>query len=570
MKILGLSGLYHDSAAALISNGEILAASHEERYSRIKQDRSMPIRAINRVLENSNTSFNEIDRIVWFEEPYLKFQRSLKIVRDRWPSKAGFSAFNQLSTTPYTNRGYIKSLLKSKLNWTRDVDFVEHHESHMASALLAKRGFGKTLVFTADGIGEFETATAYLFDFANHSIPPIKVWSLEYPNSIGLFYSAITQYLGFEVNEGEYKVMGLAPYGEPKFLQNLKGLSMDRKSTLGKPIFGESIINWGHPKLAYGKKLPKLFNQKSPPNTFEEKADVAASTQKFLEFILISVLEELIEVHRPESIRLAGGVALNCTANSAIARHFRLPVDVQPASGDAGCAVGAALLLAYKLNDIDFSQLPNHYPVYLGSPVGSKIELDSFYASIANNTDLIIDDVSTKEVAQLLADGKVIGVIRGRAEFGPRALGNRSILASPLTAKMKDHLNSAIKFREEFRPFAPVVTQEDYDKFFERLPGDSAKHMLFTVNSKFPNLIPAVTHVDNTSRVQELSAQLNPFLHEVLTEFGGITGVPVLTLTSFNLKGEPIVQNADDALKTFMASGIDALVVESRIIYKTR
>jgi carbamoyltransferase len=568
MNILGISGLYHDSAAALVSDGELVFASHEERYSRIKQDRNFPVRAIGRVLENSGLSLKNIDRIAWFEDPSLKFQRSLQIVRDNWPKNSGYSAFKQLLATPYINHEYVKSLLKNELNWSKDLDFVKHHESHMASALFAKKGKGRTLVFTVDGIGEFETATAYLFDYSKTHLAPQKVWSLEYPNSIGLFYSAVTQYLGFEVNEGEYKVMGLAPYGKPIFFDNLVNLATNQKSKPDKPIFNKRLINWGHEKLAYGENLSKIFNRDFPPTKFDDMADIAASTQKYLEYQLISVLDVLIKKHRPERLRMAGGVALNCTANAAISRKFGIAIDTQPAAGDAGCAAGAALSIAYKLDDLDFSRMPENYPTLIGSLVGTETELENFYSRVKNVNGLEISDVSIQNIANLLSIGKVIAIAKGRAEYGPRALGNRAILASPLNAKMKEHLNAAIKFREEFRPFAPVVCEDDYDEYFERLPGSNAKHMLYTVKSKHPELIPAVTHVDGTSRVQELSYEFNPFLFDILKNFGKITGVPVLTLTSFNLKGEPIVQSADDALNTFLSSGIDGMVIESRFIYK--
>jgi carbamoyltransferase len=315
--------------------------------------------------------------------------------------------------------------------------------------------------------------------------------------------------------------------------------------------------------------LPKIFKEDYlTKKNFTEMANIAASAQKFIEHLLTSILGELILKYDPENIRMAGGVALNCTANASIARKFRVPIDVQPAAGDAGCAAGAALMLSYRSGDLKASSIPKHFPALLGSPVGSNAELNNFFSRVLNSRNLRILDVSIKQIANLLSENKVIAIAKGRAEYGPRALGNRSILASPLNREMKDHLNSAIKFREEFRPFAPVVCEEDYDDYFERLPGDCARHMLFTVKSKFPNLIPAVTHVDETSRVQELAYEFNPFLHELLREFGKITGVPVLMLTSFNLKGEAIVQSADDALSTFLASGIDALVVESKIIFK--
>jgi carbamoyltransferase len=333
------------------------------------------------------------------------------------------------------------------------------------------------------------------------------------------------------------------------------------------PMFEAGIINWGNPNIAFGERLLKIFDVNSLESlTFEKRADIAASAQRFLEYLLIGILEKLVEKHRPNSIRLAGGVALNCTSNSAISRFLNIPIDVQPAAGDAGGSIGAALLSAYLRDEISNHHLPYQYQVFLGAEVGSESEVNSVKGLLSNKYR--VGNADSQTIATLLASDKVVAICRGRAEFGPRALGNRCILASPLKSEMKDHLNKAIKFREEFRPFAPVVRSEDYAEYFEELKGDSARQMLFTVKSLKPKTIPAVTHVDGTSRVQNLSKESNPDLWEIITSFNQLTGVPILTLTSFNLKGEPMVQNFYDALKTFESSGIDALVVEDAIIYK--
>ena len=565
MKILGISGLYHDSSAAVIDDSVVLAASHEERYSRKKQDNQFPINAIGQVLTNSRTPLEEIERVVWYENPNLKVERSHKILLDTWP--LNFGAFCELMGTPLITQDYISELIRKKLNWRGQIDFATHHESHMASAIFGKRGIGKTLALTVDGIGEYETATAFIFDYQNEVVPPRKVWSMEYPNSIGLFYSAVTQLLGFEVNEGEYKVMGLAPYGNPKYLDSLKLYALAPNSTSPNPIFSKGMINWGHQSLAYGTELQNLFGVNKRNLEFQEKADIAASVQKFLEYLLFEILEHLIRIHEPEFLRMAGGVALNCTANAAIARRFNLPLDIQPAAGDAGNAIGAALLASYKGGSWKNKDAPLEYPTLIGSDVSSEIELKQFISTLSSH--YLVSSTSAEEIAQFLSEGKVVGIARGRAEFGPRALGNRAILASPLTKEMKDHLNAAIKFREQFRPFAPVVCEDDYDKYFERLPGGCSRNMLFTVRSKLPEEIPAVTHVDNSSRVQELSKELNPFLWDTLKHFGKLTGTPVLTLTSFNLKGEPIVQSHEDAFSTFTRCGIDVLVIENKKFLKS-
>jgi carbamoyltransferase len=565
MNILGISAFYHDSAAALIQDGVITFAAQEERFSRIKQDNGFPIKSIAALLDHSSLTIQDIDLISWYEDPDLKFRRSTKIVRDQWPKSS--EAFKAALTTKYASRNEVVNEIQKALNWKGKVEFHKHHESHMASALFAKRGTGSTLVVTVDGIGEFETGTAFLYDFLNPTVPPKKVWSLEYPTSIGLFYSAVTQLLGFEINEGEYKVMGLASYGKPIFLSKLIDDCLISNQQRENPMFEAGIINWGNPNIAFGERLLKIFDVNSLESlTFEKRADIAASAQRFLEYLLIGILEKLVEKHRPNSIRLAGGVALNCTSNSAISRFLNIPIDVQPAAGDAGGSIGAALLSAYLRDEISNHNLPYQYQVFLGAEVGSESEVNSFKGILSNKYR--VGNADSQTIATLLASDKVVAICRGRAEFGPRALGNRCILASPLKSEMKDHLNKAIKFREEFRPFAPVVRSEDYAEYFEELKGDSARQMLFTVKSLKPKTIPAVTHVDGTSRVQNLSKESNPDLWEIITSFNQLTGVPILTLTSFNLKGEPMVQNFYDALKTFESSGIDALVVEDAIIYK--
>jgi len=565
MNILGLSAFYHDSAAALVCDGKLVFASQEERYSRVKQDSSFPVRAIVAALDSASISINQIDLISWYENPDLKFSRSKQMVRDNWPQS--FGAFKRAITTPIGSCDDISDSIQSILNWKGPVEFHVHHESHMASALFGRRGEGKVLALTLDAIGEFETGTSFLYDFDHPEIPPTQVWRMEYPNSLGLIYSAVTQLLGFAVNEGEYKVMGLASYGEPIYLHDLHMLLKDKTSTPLHPKFRNGYTLWGDDQICYGTQLLQLFKVSSIKNlSFSDKANIASSLQRFLEDVVLDISKELISIHQPKSIVMAGGVALNCTLNSKLARELGIPVNVQPAAGDAGGAVGAALLSAYERGELNSSRQPQDYEVFLGAKVGTELELKSFKEHVRRKYQ--VKELETDFVSDLLSKGKVVGVCRGRAEFGPRALGARCILASPLTPEMKNHLNKAIKFREEFRPFAPVIREIDYDNYFERLSGNSAKHMLFTVKSLQPEKVPAVTHVDGSSRVQSLSQNDNYFLWELLTSFGRRTGVPVLTLTSFNLKGEPMVQNAWDALKTFETSGLDALIVENILILK--
>jgi carbamoyltransferase len=565
MNILGISAFYHDSAAALVCDGRLTFASQEERYSRIKQDNSFPVRAIAAALEHLSISLKEIDLIAWYEDPDLKFSRSKMIVKDNWPRS--YDAFLRALNTPVSSKTDVINEIGRTLNWNGPVDFHTHHESHMSSALFGRQGHGKTLALTIDAIGEFESGTGYLYDFDFPENHPIQVWKMKYPNSIGLLYSAITQLLGFEVNEGEYKVMGLASYGSPIYHEVLQKALLDKSSSLLNPVFRQGFALWEHSKFSYGKKLLRLFEIESVNDlSFKRRADIASSIQYFLEQTVLGISRQLISRYNPRSIVMAGGVALNCTLNARLARELNIPVNVQPAAGDAGGAVGAALMSAFKKGDLNVMQIPSDYPVFIGAGIGTEVETKSFIEHVSKIYKTT--EFNFELVANMLANGKVVGVCQGRAEFGPRALGNRCILASPLTAGMRDHLNSAIKFREEFRPFAPVVREIDYNTYFEQLLGNATHHMLFTVKSLQPDKIPAVTHVDGTSRVQCLKEDANPYLWNLLASFGKITGVPVLTLTSFNLKGEPMVQNAWDALNTFERSGMDALIVDNTLIIK--
>lgn len=551
----------------MVIDGQIVSASHEERYSRKKQDSRFPVLAIGSALQNAGIALRDLDVIAWYEDPDLKFHRSKQIVWDGWP--LSFDAFRRMVATPYSGKDQVSNLISEKLNWRGEVQFMRHHESHMASAVFGKRGYGETIALTLDGIGEFETATAFSYNYDRPEREPERVWGMEYPHSIGLLYSAVTQIVGFEINEGEYKVMGLAPYGTPRYLDELKRLALAPESNPAQPKFAHGLVNWGNSRVSYGPLLLKIFalsRRNLQDLSFSDKADISSSIQNFLEYLLTGIVEGLIMRYNPTTLRMAGGVALNCTANAVLARKFQIPIDVQPAAGDAGSALGAALLASYRGGDWKNQSADLEFPTYLGSPVGSKSELSSF--SLMASKKFAMSDASTDEVARWLSQGKIVAIARGRAEFGPRALGNRCILASPLSEGMKNHLNSAIKFREEFRPFAPVVRSVDYLEYFERLPGESARNMLYTVQSLKPDSVPAVTHVDGTSRVQELEKNLNPFLWDVLEQFGNMTGVPVLTLTSFNLKGEPIVQNAYDAISTFERSAIDVLVIEDMAFLK--
>lgn len=566
MNILGLSAFYHDSAAALIVDGEVKFAAHEERYSRVKQDANFPHRSIMEILGAANIRTSDLDRIVWYEDPELKQARARKQILDNWPRS--IDTFKRYLSNKYKSKKDIIEIIKSNYITDAEITFLTHHLSHAASAIFGMKGSGKSITLTADAVGEFQTATCYLFDYENWSEKPRLVWEMKYPSSLGLYYSAITQLLGFEVNEGEYKVMGLAPYGSPDLVRLLMH-SAFRIGGDGYFYLQDGIVNWSSDSIAYGKKLAKLCSIPKPIASSEVMrfADVAASAQATLEKVVINILEKLVAAYKPNEIRLAGGVALNCTLNSKIARHFGLPLHIPPAAGDAGTSLGAALFTAYECGDLTRAKLSERFGLYLGTePESENTRKLIFHRNM--NKVRSVGHSSAIGVANLLAKENVVAVIRGRAEFGPRALGNRCILASPLTKQMKDHLNASIKFREQFRPFAPVTIAKYYDDYFEKLPGTPSELMLYTVKCLRPKEIPSVTHVDGTSRVQKLDYKDNNWLYEVIDEFGRITGTPVLILTSFNLKGEPIVQDTNDALSTFMRSGIDYLVTEENIYQK--
>jgi carbamoyltransferase len=559
MPVMGISCYYHDSAVALVDDDEIRFAIHEERLSRLKHDSRFPVLAIGAALQATGLRINDIDRIVYYEDPTVKLNRLWDQVIDYWPRSR--RVFDSDIPGFVQHKLPIAVQLRTHMGYHGPVEFSEHHRSHAASAFFTSP-FERAVVVTLDGVGEYETATVHLGDGNRLT----KVRSIHFPHSLGLFYSVFTQYLGFEVNEGEYKVMGLAPYGRPVHLDKLIGpilrLHDDGAFSLNERFFDFcSRERHYHPALVAHLGMPP----RSPDQPVgEQHCDLAASVQQALEIAIGGLLPPLMREYGTSDFCFAGGVALNCTANARMIRDLGIRSHIHPAAGDAGGALGAALQSVMRSRQ----QQPTRryrFDAYLGVD----------YPKPVIKTTLSINNIPFREcadVAEELADalvaGKVVAILHGRDEWGPRALGARSILADPRRAEMKDHLNAKIKFREEFRPFAPVVKQEAYGDWFETLGMAESPFMLYTHKALRPEQTAAVTHLDGTSRVQTVSVEQNPYLYRILDAFERRTGVPVLINTSFNLRGEPIVSSPSDALKTFFASGIDSLALENVLIDK--
>ena len=560
MSVLGISCYYHDSAVALIDEGEIKFAIHEERLSRRKQDARFPALAIGRALEAATLRINDLERIVFYEDPSLKLNRLWDQVINYWPRSA--RVYEDDIPRFIHHKMPIAEQIRKHLGYHGPVETSEHHRSHAASAFFTSP-FERAMVVTLDGVGEYETASVHLGEGNRLT----KLRSIHFPHSLGLFYSVFTQYLGFEVNEGEYKVMGLAPYGKPRFLDRLLGPILRLDAASGAFALNERFFDFCSIDRHYAPGLVEhigLAPRKSGGPMDERYYDLAASVQQALELAMANLLKPLILEYGIKDFCFAGGVALNCTANARMIRDFGIRSHIHPAAGDAGGALGAALQSVMRRRENG----PTHR--YALSPyLGVSYPEGVVKATLSINKIPYrrVDNVAG-EIADRLAEHKVVAILHGRDEWGPRALGARSILADPRTPEMKEHLNAKIKFREEFRPFAPVVKKEAYGDWFETLDMAESPYMLYTHKSKRPEQTGAVTHVDGTSRVQTVSAEQNGYLYGIIDAFEKRTGVPVLTNTSFNLKGEPMVSSPSDALKTFFSSGIDTLTLEDYLVDK--
>lgn len=558
--ILGISAFFHDSSACLIVEGKIIAAALEERFTRKKHDSSFPTKAITYCLKQGNIESIEIDEVIFFEKPFTKFERILDNFTIQAPQ--GLFPFKKAIQSWIKEKFWIEDIFKKTFDFEGIFTYCQHHLAHASNACY-QSNYEDAAYLTIDGVGE-KACTSYGV-FENGKIKPIE--EQQFPHSIGLLYSAFTQYCGFKVNSGEYKLMGLAPYGVPQYkeliYEHFVSISEDGVIELQLKKFG-----FLHDLKMVNKRFEKVFGVKTrnldePMTQFYK--DVAASIQKVTEELIYKLVNYIQVKTGKTNLVYSGGVALNCVANSGILKgNLFESVFIHSASGDGGCAMGAALWTLSKNNikhDVQNKE-------FLGTEYSLKQIVDSIDDSIAYT--LLEEDRLMGEVAQLLSQDNVIGWFQGRMEFGPRALGNRSILASPTNSQMKSIINLKIKKREGFRPFAPVVLSESFDDYFED-EGYDYSRMLYVAKGKTKaKEIPSCIHEDNTARVQRLDKAFNPKLYQLLSVFKKESGVPILINTSFNERGEPIVCNPKEAIDCFFNTEMDVLVLGNVLIYKDK
>ena len=592
--ILGISAFYHDSAACILKDGKIIAAAQEERFTRKKHDPSYPHNAIEFVLKYSNLKLSDINQIVFFEKPFLKFERLLETYVAFAPR--GFVSFAKAMPLWIKEKLFQKNLLFNKLkkhdqNFKSDknIFFSDHHLSHAASAFFPSP-FKEAVILTADGVGEWATTTVAVGKENNLEIKK----EIHFPHSLGLLYSAFTYYTGFKVNSGEYKLMGLAPYGKPIYEDKVKQL-VDLKED-GTFRLDQKYFNYATGLTMTNEKFNNLFGQK-PRNSQNEKItqfhmDIAASIQKVTEEIMINLAKSIRKEYGIKNLCLAGGVALNCVANGKILKEKIFDnIWIQPAAGDAGGSLGAALALWYI--DQGNKRLVNPNDDMNGSYLGTEFnqdEIENELKTLGANFETLKYEELIDKTAGFLSNEKAIGWFQGRMEFGPRALGGRSILGDPRSDKMQKNLNLKVKYRESFRPFAPSILREDLSDWFEMnvdspymlLVADikSDKKIEMTDNQRKlfgidklnikRSEIPAVTHVDYSARVQTVTKNSNNRYYDLITKFKEKTGCPVIVNTSFNVRGEPIVNTPTDAFNCFMGTDLDYLVIGDSILEKSK
>ena len=590
--ILGISAFYHDSAAALIVDGEIISAAQEERFSRKKHDPSYPSNAVNFVLSEAKIKLGDVDHIVFFEKPFLKFERLLETYMAFAPK--GFKSFSLSMPIWLREKLFQKKFLFDKLkqhdekfNDINKIKFSEHHYSHAASAFFPSP-FKDAVVLTLDGVGEWATTTVAVG--SENKLEILK--EIHFPHSLGLLYSAFTYYTGFKVNSGEYKVMGLAPYGKPKYKELIIEKLMDLKED-GTFKLDMKYFNYATGLTMTNNKFSNLFGQpvrnpkKNPLTDFH--MDIAASIQAVTEEVVLRLTKNIANEYKIKNLCLAGGVALNCVANGKIVKEKIFnDIWIQPAAGDAGGSLGAALAYWYRELKKPRKKFEDQMKgSYLGPKFDNNVIEQKLKDLKANFVKKTPEEISLN-VAKELSNSKTVGWFQGKMEFGPRALGGRSILADPRSSKMQKELNLKIKFRESFRPFAPSVLREDLKNWFE-LDSDSPYMLLVSEVKKDKQIsmsekdeklfgidklnvkrsqIPAITHVDYSARIQTVHKETNPKYYNLINEFKKITDCPVLVNTSFNVRGEPIVCSIEDAFNCFMGTNLDILVLEDFILFK--
>jgi carbamoyltransferase len=592
--ILGLSAFYHDSAAALIVDGEIIAAAQEERFTRKKHDAGFPANAVKYCLAEACIELKDVDYITFYDKPLIKFERLLETYLAFAPR--GFLSFIAAMPVWLKEKLFLKSMLKKELAALAGMSqkelppvlFNEHHKSHAASAFYASP-FEKAAVLCLDGVGEWATSSVWLGD-GNELKPQ---WELDFPHSLGLLYSAFTYYTGFRVNSGEYKLMGLAPYGEPKYVDLILDNLIDLKAD-GSFRLDMSYFNYATGLTMTNRKFADLFGAPAcaPDSTVTQREmDIARSIQVVTEEIILKICNTVHKELKTDCLCLAGGVALNCVANGRVLREGPFKeIWIQPAAGDAGGAIGAALTTWYEylekprqVHGSDFMS-----GSYLG-PSYSSEDIIQYLDSVAARYQEMDDLELLPKLAEILDSDNVLGWFQGRMEFGPRSLGGRSILGDARSRKMQSTMNLKIKYRESFRPFAPAVKAENVSEWFEidraspymmlvapvkedkRIKMTQQQEQLFGIDKLHiaRSEIPAVTHVDYSARVQTVHGETNPRFHKLLDEFDKRTNCPVLVNTSFNVRGEPIVCTPEDAYRCFMRTEMDYLVLENILIAKT-
>ena len=593
MRILGISAFYHDSAAALVEDGEIVAAAQEERFSRRKHDARFPASAVAYCLAQAGVAPEEIDHIAFYDKPFLKFERLLETYVAFAPR--GFRSFRMALPLWLKEKLFQKRLLRDELSrlapdfdWESRLLFAEHHQSHAASAFFPSP-FEEAVVLTMDGVGEWATTSAGVGCGNRLTIDR----EVHLPHSLGLLYSAFTYYTGFKVNAGEYKVMGLAPYGEPRYAQTILDHLIDLKDD-GSFRLDLSYFDYCTGLTMTNDRFDALFGgpPRDPSSLITQRAmDLAASIQAVLEEAVLRLTRSLAAETGLKHLCLAGGVALNCVANGKVLRDGKFDgVWIQPAAGDAGGALGAALC-AYHLYGNHARKANGTGDAMKGSYLGPEYgqdEIERRLEAIGARFTVLGDDALLAACAEALAQGKALGWFQGRMEFGPRALGARSIFGDARSPTMQSVLNLKVKYRESFRPFAPAVLREDVAGWFE-LDGDSP-YMLLVADVAAPHRramsddderlfgidklnvvrsdVPAVTHVDHSARIQTVHRETNPRFHALLTRFKGLTGCPMLVNTSFNVRGEPIVCTPEDAFRCFMGTEIELLAAGNCLLAK--
>jgi carbamoyltransferase len=587
MYILGISAFYHDSAAALVGNGKIIAAAQEERFTRQKHDSGFPRHAVDYCLNEAGISLDQVDHIVFYDKPFLKFERLLETYLAFAPR--GFSSFRLAMPVWLREKLFLKDLLckelqrhEPKFDWAKKLLFSEHHLSHAASAFYPSP-FQEAAILTMDGVGEWATTSLSLGK--GNDLQVIK--EIHFPHSLGLLYSAFTYYTGFRVNSGEYKVMGLAPYGQPRYAQTILDNLLDLKAD-GSFRLDMSYFNYCAGLTMTSPKFHKLFGaapRKPEENLTQRDMDLAASIQAVTEEVVLRLARSAAQETGQQNLCLAGGVALNCVANGKVLRDSSFAnIWIQPAAGDAGGALGAALA-GYHMTCRQPRAMPSNGQdamrgAYLG-PSFAQSDIERRLTAVGARFHVFDEPGIVEACASALADEKALGWFQGRMEFGPRALGGRSILGDARSPSMQSLLNLKVKYRESFRPFAPSVLREDVAEWFEidtdspymllvagvaenkRIAMTAEQEALFGIEKlNIPRSeIPAVTHVDYSARIQTVHSETNPRYHALIAKFKEKSGCPVIVNTSFNVRGEPIVGTPEDAFRCFMGTEIERLAV---------